>query len=262
MKGDLFRGIKQLESPVPAGARHLKRKSFLLPVYYYDNSSLTAIYTASTKSVRRYLPDPLMHPLEAAPGRCLIAFTAFEYRKTDIDPYNEFSIAVLINYGKKPIVGLSVLRQLIAKSFNAWVWHLPVTTETARWGGVELYGYPKFLAGIDFNRKGGHVECVLSEKKKHILTLRGRKLKTGKGGIVRYRTFPVKEGITLCANVFTSHLEYAESRRSSDVSLEIGNDHPICAELRGIGLGRKALMYQYSAVNEAVLFGPRNLMDD
>ncbi len=262
MKGDLFKGIKQFESPVPASARHLKKKSFLLPVYYYDNSSLTAIYTAATKKLRPYLPDPLMHPLEAFPGRCLIAFTAFEYRKTDIDPYNEFSIAVLINYGKRAVPGFSVMRQLMAKSFNAWVWRLPVTTELARWGGVELYGYPKFLAGIDFNRSGGEVQCVLSEKKKHILTLRGRKLKTGKGGIVRYRTFPVKDGITLRANVFTSHLEYAESRRPSDVSLEIGKDHPVCDELRGIGLGKKALMYQYSAVNEAVLFGPRNLIDD
>lgn len=262
MRGDLFRGIRQFKSPAPAGTRHLKKKSFLLPVFYYDNSSLTAIFTASTKKLRRYLPDPLMHPLEAIPGRCLLTFTAFEYRKTDIDPYNEFSIAVLINYGKRAIPGFSVIRQLLTKSYSAWVWHLPVTTELARWGGVELYGYPKFLAGIEFTRSGGEVRCALSEKKKHILTLRGRILETGGGGTVRYRTFPVKDGITLSANVFTHHLEYAESRRPSDVSLEIGKEHPICSELRGIDLGTKALTYQYSAVNEAVLFGPKNLMDD
>ena len=28
-----------------------------------------------------------------------------------------------------------------------------LTTEIARWGGVELYGFPKFIADIDFNRK-------------------------------------------------------------------------------------------------------------
>jgi hypothetical protein len=44
--------------------------------------------------------------------------------------------------------------------------------------------------------------------------------------------------------------------------LTIGTDHPICAELRGIELGEKALVYQYSAENEAILFGPHNLIDD
>jgi len=51
-----------------------------------------AVYTASTRRVRRLLPHPAMNPIEMFPGRCMVAFTAYEYRKTDIGPYNEFSI--------------------------------------------------------------------------------------------------------------------------------------------------------------------------
>lgn len=153
--------LRQFESPAPAGARHLKRKSVPLPVFYCDNSSLTTVYTASIKKVRGYLPDPGMYPLEATPGRCLLAFTAFEYRKTDIDPYNEFSIGVLINFGKRALPGFSLIEQFLAKRCNALVWLLPA-----------------------------------------------------------------RDGTTSCA------------------------------ELSGIGLGKKALTYQYGSVNEAVLFGP------
>lgn len=262
MQGDLFKGIKQFEFPAPETARHLKKPSFLVPVYYYDNTSMTAIYTASTARVRPYLPDPRMHPLELGPGRCLVAFTAFEYRKTDIDPYNEFSIAVLINFDRPAIPGLSVLRQLLSKAFHAYVWHLPVTTEIARYGGVELYGYPKFIADITFTCADGHIECTLADNNRRILTLRGKQLPTRPGKVVRFKTYPVKDGITLCGNVYANHLSYAESYGGSNVALSIGAEHPICTELRSIDLSDKALLYQYSAANEAVLFGPHNLIDD
>lgn len=262
MRGDLFRGIKQFEYPTPSAAAHLGKPSFVVPVYYYDNTSMTAIYTASTALVRPYLPDARMHPLEVTPGRCLVAFTAFEYRKTDIDPYNEFSIAILINFDKRAIPGLSILRQFLANAFHAYVWHLPVTTEIARYGGVELYGYPKFIADIAFTRGAGHIECTLAAGDKLILKVRGRQLQTSAGKRVRFKTYPVKDGITLCGNVYTRHHDYAESRGGADASLTIGTDHPISAELRSIDLSDKPLLYQYSPVNEAVLFGPRNLIDD
>ena len=260
MKGELFKGIMQWEMQ-PLNKKFMGRP-FKLPIYYNDNSSFTAIYTASTASVKKYLPDPKMHPAEMTPGRCLVAFTAFEYRKTDIDPYNEFSISVILSYGKRPVPGLSILSQMMKRNFHAYVWHLPVTTEIARYGGVELYGFPKFIGNIAIKMGKDMVECVLSEKKSHILTLTGPALKTCPGKITRYKTYPVRNGITLCGNVYVLHHEYAETRNTKGVSLSFGRDHPIAAELRGIGLSAKAVLFQYSPVNEAILFGPRNLIDD
>ena len=103
-RGDLFKGVMQWE--ITAKDISIETK---LPVFYYDNTSMTAIYTASTDKVRRLLPLPDMHPVEAMSGRALVAFTAFEYRKTDIDPYNEFSISFPITFRKKAIPGITVL---------------------------------------------------------------------------------------------------------------------------------------------------------
>ncbi len=260
MKGDLFKGVMQWEFNIPKAS--FKKKDFKLPVFYYDNSSFTAIYTASTKKVLPFLPDRAMHPAELRPGRCLVAFTAFEYRKTDIDPYNEFSIAVILSYGKRALPGLSLLGQVRRNCFDAWVWHLPVTTEIARYGGVELYGYPKILAKIGITRGRDAAECVLAEKKEHILTLRVPVPATKPGRVSRYRTYPVREGVTLCGNVCTLHHQYAESMNTKGVSLSLGTGHRICRELGSVDLSEKALMYQYSPLNESILFGPRNLIDD
>ncbi len=260
MKGDLFRGIMQWEFNPPKSAP--TKKPFKLPVFYRDNTSITVIYTASTKKIRGLLPDPLMHPAELRPGRALIAFTAFEYRDTDIDPYNEFSIAPLISYGKKKIPGLALVPQMMTGNAEAYVWHLPVTTEIARYGGVELYNYPKFLASISFTRDARAIRCELGEKKSKILSLTGPVLPVSPGRTTRYRTYPVKDGVTLCGNVVTLHHEFAQTRDTRGVTLELGKDHPAARDLAGLGLGRKALLYMYSPRNESILFAPRNLIDD
>jgi hypothetical protein len=255
MSEDFFKGIMQWEIE----STGLKGK---LPVFYYDNTSMSAVYTAETGSVTRLLPHPAMHPVEIYPGRCLVALTAFEYRRTDIDPYNELSISIIIGFDRRPLPGVTILGQMMSRCFRAYILHLPVTTERARAGGVDLYGYPKFLAEITFRRERSFIECTLAERGSTILRMRGPVLETCRGKTIRYRTFSVKDGIPLCANVITNPIEFAQTMNGRSVELEIGPSHAISEELRKMELSRRPILYQYSPVNEAVLFGPRNLIDD
>jgi hypothetical protein len=254
MRGDLFKGVKQWEFE-QAG------RKFKLPVFYYDNTSITAIYTASTSKVKKLLPHRAMNPIEMLPGKSMVAFTAFEYRKTDIDPYNEFSIAFLTAFDKPQIPGLTALWQLARRCFTAYVWKLPVTTEIARFGGVEMYGYPKFLADITFERGTEWIECRLSEKGEGILALKGKILPTARGKITRFITYSILDGIPVTANVVVDPLEFAQSRDSQSAILELGAKHAIADALREIELSSNPIVYQFSPVTEAVLFAGKNMMD-
>ncbi|HPS93635.1 MAG TPA: acetoacetate decarboxylase family protein, partial [Deltaproteobacteria bacterium] len=195
-RGDFFKGVIQWEMTTKDLSLEGK-----LPVFYYDNTAMTAIYTASTDMVRRLLPMPDMYPVEVVKGRALAAFTAFEYRATDIDPYNEFSISFPITFRKKNIPGLTVLSMMARRYFTAYVWQLPVTTERARRGGVDMYGYPKFLADIVFSHEDSMLVCTLSAGGRNILTLKGKKLRTSPEKVNRFKTFSVKDGVPLAANV-------------------------------------------------------------
>ena len=254
MTGEFFDGVAQWEF-------EWQGRSAKLPVFYYDNSALTAIYTASTSAVRALLPHPAMRPVELYPGRCLTAFTAFEYRKTDIDPYNEFSISFPATFGRVQIPGVTAALQMARRCYSAYVWQLPVTTEIARAGGVDLYGYPKFIAEIEFARDPGWIRCDLSEGGRRILSLRGKQPPTSRGKVVRFVTYSMKDGIPLVANVYQNPIEYAQSRRGDAAELVLGHDHPIAQQLRDIQLSRKPLLCQMSPRNELILFAPRNLMD-
>lgn len=254
MAGELFKGIKQWEFE----REDLK---FKLPVFYYDNTSLTAIYTASTGKIRELLPHSDMRPLEVYPGKGLVVFTAFEYRKTDIGPYNEFSIAFPIEFGTRPIPWLTPLWRMARRRVSAYVWQLPVTTEIARMGGVELYGYPKFLADITFKKGGDWMACTLSENGQKILSLRGERLPTQRGKISRVLTYSMIDGIPLVANVLIDPIEFAESRKKDSAILELGTGHPIANTLRGMDLSGALVGYQYCPMTQAVLFAGRNLAD-
>jgi hypothetical protein len=255
MKGDIFKGVKQWDTEID-GAR-AKR-----PLFFYDSFSMQAIYTASTKKVLKYIPHPDMHPIELVPGRCLVVFTAFEYRESDIGPYNEFSIAIVIKWGGKVIPALTMLKQMMSGNLSGYVWHLPVTTEIARHGGVVAYGLPKFRSDIDFKNNGQFIECELSEGKNKILNFRGKILKTSKGKSRRFKTYSLINGITLVTNIHTSQIKFAKSSGKDSASIEIGDSHKICHELRDIDLGKGPLLYQYVPVSQSILFPAKNIMDN
>jgi len=235
--------------------------SVKIPAFYYDNSMLNAIYTASTEKVKKLLPAQDMRLLEMMPGRCFVVFTAFEYRACDLDPYNEFSIAFLINHEERQFPALSVALQYLQKHLKLYVWQLPVTTEIARYGGVELYGYPKFLADIKFTKSSANLECNLAEKGKKILTLTGKKLKTSKEDILRYSTFSEKDGIALMANLHINPLEFSQSLSSDSCSLKLYDEHPIGQRLRTLELSDNPVLYQYAPQFEGILFPARNVRD-
>lgn len=136
-----------------------------------------------------------------------------------------------------------------------------MTTEIARAGGVDLYGYPKFIADIVFQRSKDWIECDLSEKGQTILKIRGKILPTSKGAVMRYITYSMKNEIPLVANVYVNPLEYAQSMSRNTAELEIGKNHPISEVLKGLGLSKTPTFYQYSPVNEAILFAGRNMID-
>ena len=255
MNDEFFKGIQQWEF-------NLGELPFKLPVFYYDTTTITAIYTASSSRVKKLLPLPQMNPIELFPGKCLVAFTAFEYRETDINPYNEFAIAFLVTFDKPQIPFLTSALRMYRRRMTAYVWHLPVTTEIARVGGVELYGYPKFIADIEFEKEADKITCHLAENGNKILSLQGKVLPVARGKNSKIITYSNIKDIPLVTNVYFNQLEFAETRDKQAATLEIGSDHKICEDLRSIGLSETPVMYQYSPLNQAILFAGRNLMDN
>lgn len=251
-KSDFFRGIYQWPN---------KEYDVVLPIFYYDCSSLSAIYTASTELVKKHIPVDDLYPVEIFPGRCLVTISAFEYRNSDIGSYNEFSIAAVVQHKKKPLPLLPVISAMLKKCFSVYIIHLPVTSERARNGGVELGGYPKFIADIEFNKNKAITECKVSVKKNHILTIRGKNIRTSGSGKIKYVIYTYLKGCLVNNIMHVNPHQFAQSIKGDSAFIEIGKNHPICDFLSGIKLGKKPVVYQNIPSFEAILCGTKNIID-
>ena len=232
-----------------------------VPIFYYDGTAIQAVFAARLGALRRLMPDPRFSPARLAPGLGAVAITCFEYRDTDIGPYNELAISVVLNepWFLPNLPGLALVSSLRRRQLHAWVHHLPVTTEIARAGGVDFYNYPKFIAGIDFEQSDERRTCRLSEGAEHILTLSGKRIATQ-----RSEQFQLFSHLWMDRQPQSSEFKINASQMGVSLSpaaatLQLGDRHPIARELAELIVRRRPLQYQYTASFEGILYGPEHL---
>ncbi|MFT4965080.1 MAG: hypothetical protein ACI9PP_002371, partial [Halobacteriales archaeon] len=104
--------------------------------------------------LRERLPKECV-PLRMAPGVGIVVLAGVDYRDVGgFEPYEEFAVLVpCVRDGRDlPLVGA------MSGEVGASVDFLPVTTEASVALGREIWGYPKVVADIKFDRRpGGHL---------------------------------------------------------------------------------------------------------
>lgn len=253
-RSPFFDGVTQSEVTIAGQAANV-------PIFYYDGTATSAVFAARLGALRRLMPDPRFSPARLAPGLGAMAITCFEYRDTDIGPYNELAISVVLNepWFLPNLPGRALIASLRRRQLHAWVQHLPVTTEIARAGGVDFYNYPKFIAGIDFTQSDRTRTCRLSEGAEHILTLTGERIATPRAEQFQLfsHLYMDRQPQSSEFKINTSAMGISLDPRSA--SLELGEHHPIARELDGLLVGRHPLQYQYLASFEGILYGPEHI---
>lgn len=251
-----FEGVEQVEMSFGDG-----EYSGRVPIFYYDGTAQTAVFPAKLGALRKLLPDPRFVPARLAPGLGAVAFTCFEYRDTDIGPYNELSIAIVLN--NPPFAsnfpGRAMLTGLRSGQLHAWIHHLPVTTEIARFGGIELYNYPKFIGSIDFSEDGSRRSCRLGEGAEHILTVDGPLIATPDAYQLQAFSHLWMDRQPQESEFKLNALAGGHSRRLGAARLELGARHPIARELAGVLVSRRSIHYELMGRFEGILYGPEHL---
>jgi len=130
-------------------------------VKYNDLSFYLVEVKADYQGVKEILAKRLLVPKEIAPGETRLQIVACQMRSVQISgPYNEVAIQV-------PVESLDN-----SPSDKFAHLYLPVSTEAARWPGVDIYGFPKFIAKIDFTKDENQIACQLSENEEPVLEFR------------------------------------------------------------------------------------------
>lgn len=221
------------------------RLRFRFPLRYFDYSVMAAAFPAPVGRVKKALPSKKLKPVETTPGMATVALIAAEYHVIDsMDPYNEFNVVIPVTYQS---------RDKVSRPPGYFPLYAPVTTEQALVGGVEIYGYPKFIANISFEESAETRRCRVQVEGKDLIALEVRKSVTGFQSYDNY-TYTVKAG-----RLLRTHLQ-AEGQNSTNYisgggSYTLG-DHPIAVKLRALEMDGTSVMHRYAPQIKALLHLP------
>jgi Acetoacetate decarboxylase (ADC) len=255
MRGSpFFDGVSQADADI-AG------QTVKMPIFYYEGGAIMALFPARYGELRKLLPDPRFVPARLAPGLGVVAINCLEYRDTDIGPYNELAVAVVLSEpaARPNLPGLSLAEALRRRQFHVFIQHLPVTTEVAFRGGVDFYNFPKFIAEIEFDDDGRRRRCRLAEGQEPILTLSGERRPTAAAGEAQYFINLWMDRQPQGTEFKVNRLEFAATLRPDTTTLELAERHPIAKELRRLLVSHRPLRYEYTPRFEAILYGPERL---
>lgn len=236
------------------------------PNFYYQNSRVTAVYTADLDALRALIPAQVLEqvqPLQIWPGRGVVALTAYTYRYCDNDSYNEVALSIVTNKpGSSNLGPLTLWGQTRSKDLWGYVLKLPVNTELAKVRGVVGYNLPKWLTPIDYRETDNSVLVQITDSA------------TGKPDVTleTARLGDLSSDAELVTNSFTNlghngqlaygyavarQLSHASSTDADTVKLTL-TDGSLSTFIKSLGLG-KLLKYEYVPEFQGALYAPQPL---
>lgn len=236
------------------------------PNFYYQNSRVTAVYTADLDALRALMPPDVLaiaHPLQIWPGRGLIAFTAYTYEHCDNDAYNEVAVSIITNKpGKANLGPLTLIGQSMSGDFWGYVLKLPVNTELARVRGVVGYNLPKWLTGIDRKEDAQSVVYDINDSQtgKVDVSFKAKKLDNLSRDVdivTSSFTNLDHQGELAYGYAVSRQLSHGSSRDADSVTLTLG-EGSLSNYLRALKLG-KMMKYEYVPEFQSALYAPKPL---
>lgn len=238
------RFLRTIKRPAWRTVHALTGQRLAMPVHYLDTSLLGAAFRVPGSTVSDLVPRDFWVPILDGDRQARLYVIAMEHRECDIlHPYREVAVTVA---GR--------LRDGGAEAH--YCLHLPVTTEDARWPGVDNYGFPKYVAEIAMSLAGSRPKCAVSVAGEKILELDVGTAATAAQSWV-FRNLTLRERTPVLSE-FSCHGERAEVAATGGASIRFGG-HPIGRELAALGVENQSASHFYCPQIRAVLSKPMAL---
>src|SRR5256712_10169297 len=128
-----------------------------LPIRYIDNRCLAATFLTDLKRAAQVLEGTGLQAVPQEDGKAVVLYLCWEYRQTDIGPYNEVAVTVLSVAPQDPAPAI-------------YVADLPVTTEAANRAGQEMWGYNKFVTNIEIKGEGKQFSAIAHDPQNGLIS--------------------------------------------------------------------------------------------
>jgi hypothetical protein len=213
-----------------------------LPIRYIDNRCLAATFLTDLERAARVLEGTGLQAVPQEDGKAVVLYLCWEYRQTDIGPYNEVALTVLSVAPQDPAPAIYVV-------------DLPVTTEVANRAGQELWGYNKFVTDIEIKGEGKQFTAVVRDPQNVLISslegTRGVSVPVAPNDLYSFSLLQTKIVKTFVQVPTPWHASGGEGFR-----LRVGEStHRMAEHLRALGLDReRPVLVQYADPFQSLLF--------
>ncbi|EFG78477.1 hypothetical protein HMPREF0591_1619, partial [Mycobacterium parascrofulaceum ATCC BAA-614] len=121
-----------------------------MPLLTYRARSFAAMFTISAAKATALLPTDALRPVRVSPRRALVMVQVMQYTDKSIAPYQEFVFSILVHRSRRvDVPGVSAALWQRLPGSGSYITHIAVDDEEGRLIGLEVLGFPKFIAGIE-----------------------------------------------------------------------------------------------------------------
>jgi hypothetical protein len=234
------------EDPTPSNSPHSSRRfelegrSLGYPTEFRDGSSIGGLFAVRSRVANELIADSGFRVAEIAPGRAVLALTGVQYTDTDCGAYEESAQAFFVRkVGQAHIPYWSTWRDILQGQIASHTWKLQVNTPLSRDCGIQMWGFPKTLDKIDFERTQGRAEFRLRMQGQEVLRYSVPATGTQTPAPIASPVYSIFEGAPHVAILTQRYRE--TGYHPGGGRLELGS-HPLSEELRALGLPRRPLL--------------------
>ena len=188
--------------------------------YYGFRNCVGAFFEMATSDARKILPSHLQ-PLELQHTRSIFALTAFEFTQSEVGPYEEIVLAVLV----PPMVEPG--KPLPKAAFYPWA--VGTSTEAARLHAIERWHLPHYMKDLEikFTQSNGKMEVNVRDEDRPVLDVVVTEYEFAPSKNL-YNAFTLDGDDRFKANIYMEapHSEHEEERGSLTLY-----EHPMTAPL-------------------------------
>lgn len=145
-----------------------------IPMIYGDASSMMYFMLVDTEKVMNFIHDKRIKPVSIFLGKTLLAINIFEYRKSAVGGFGEFTFSVPIMMDDK--LNIPILPLIFDQSFSKlgfYVIQLGASNDLGRKHIEDIWGYPTYKNNLDISivNDHGRVTSTIKEGDNAILTI-------------------------------------------------------------------------------------------
>jgi hypothetical protein len=140
----------------------LEGRELSYPTRFYDGSSAMGIFSVPAPIADDLIADTGFTTARIAPGRTALSIICVHYTDTQCGAYEEIAMAFFVkphgHQHRASIPYLSTWLDIVRGNIASHTWCLPVNSTLSRDCGIFMWGFPKTLERIDYEKQAGRTK--------------------------------------------------------------------------------------------------------